>query len=75
MEEAVTTKEIVETIAKETESDLSLPEVRATQPAFGGRKNTTVILPNDETKILMQKGMLKIGWTFCKIPEKQRLGM
>lgn len=72
MEEAVTTQEILETIAKETESDSSLIEARAIRPAFGGKQNATIILPNDEADKLIQKGKLKIGWIVCKILEKKK---
>lgn len=72
MEEAVTAKEILETIAKETQADSNLIEVRAIRPAFGGRTNATVILPSDEANKLIQRGKLKIGWTFCRILERKK---
>lgn len=72
MEEDVTTEDIQKSIIKETESDSRLIEVRAIRPAFGGRKNATVILPDNEANKLIQKGKLKIGWTFCKILERKK---
>lgn len=72
MEEDVTIEEIQKSVAKETESDSQLIEVRAIRPAFGGRKNATVILADKEANKLIQKGKLKIGWTFCKIMERKK---
>lgn len=66
-----TIEEIEEAVANSTKADKSEFVVKSLRPAFGGRKNATVIMRAELVDQFLQNKTIKIGWTQCILMERK----
>ncbi|XP_060516193.1 uncharacterized protein LOC132695754 [Cylas formicarius] len=72
LDEVTTTDEIKEAVSKATGTNPSNVDERALRPAYGGRQNVTLIVSEAKAEKLINLKTIKIGWTSCRIYERQR---
>lgn len=71
MDEVVTEDEIRDAVNKTIGTNEPF-DIRALRPAYGNRKNATIIMREDDAIKLIQLGKIKIGWTSCKVYEREK---
>jgi len=72
LDAAVTEREIKDAVAREIGAEEGVLEVRALRPAYGCRQNATLMMPDAAARKLLQRSRMKIGWTDCRIAERER---
>lgn len=72
LEATSTAEEIKKAILEIASIDPGGVEVGSIRPAFGGKLNATVLMPTKEAKKLVDLGKIKVGWTKCRILERQK---
>lgn len=71
LDEVVTIQEITDVISKELSVQPESFKVTALRPAYGDKQNVTVIIPTINAEKLIQMEKIKIGWTRCRIMERE----
>lgn len=72
LEEVVTEKEISEALCKALTTKAENVDVRALRPAYGNKKNVTIVTSEVEANKLLEMETIKIGWVKCKIQERKK---
>lgn len=71
MDETITEGEIVGAIATVISVEKDSFKVSSVRPSFGGKRNATIIMNENDAEKLIKTGAIRIGWTSCKIKERK----
>lgn len=73
MDEVTTEEEIKVAICKVISAEENDFKLSALRPAYGGRRNVTVIMTGKDADKLLKMDTIKIGWTLCRIRERKEV--
>lgn len=71
MDDVTTENEIRTAISQAISVDEGSFRLSSLRPAFGGKRNVTVIMSEKNAETLIKMSTIKIGWTHCRVLERK----